>query len=291
MFERLIISAPFGNWFQYPFATSTLGTYTADYRGGFWYRLWRVLRTVRYYHGIRAWKNQLGLPNPGIDALVDSTRTAYDAGLKGDFIDVADKIVSVAAHSVPDWERVLRKALPLKPLAIEANVSCPNCPGQDKTNYLSALGEISALCAQYKVPLVVKLPPVGYKRLVESAVSYGITRFHCCNTIPTARGGISGKPLKPLSLECVSFVRSMLAKANVPTEKITVIGGGGITHADDASDFLAAGATNVAVASVLFNPLAWTRVRKIANDLAVGAALMNYMAVHPVDEISEKRGK
>ena len=71
---------------------------------------------------------------------------------------------------------------------------------------------------------------------------------------------MSGKPLKLLSLSCVDYVLRLGAKR--------VMGGGGITHLSDAQEYLNAGCTHVTVASVLFNPLNWNRVKKMAVLLA-----------------------
>lgn len=239
--ERLVVSAPFGNYLQFPHTTSTIGTFTREYRGGFWRRLWRVLRTVRYYPGIQAWKNKLGLPNPGIASVR---------------VRCSDKIVSVSARRTDDWYHLLDALRYLRPLATELNVSCPNCPGEpDSTDYEAVYRR--AMCQPYRV--IVKVPPVGYERVISLAVSQGISIFHCCNTLPTPSGGISGKPLKPLSLRAVEYARSRGARL--------VIGGGGVTCLRDAQDYLSAGATSVAVGSVLFFPWKWRTVRKMAEAL------------------------
>lgn len=247
--HKLIISAPFGNYLQWPGCTPTLGTYTREYRGGFWRRLWKVLGTVRYYHGIRAWKNKLGLPNPGVDDLLRRWRLVEEN-------TVADKIVSVSARKTVDWLYLLAVLWPLRPLAVELNVSCPNTPGEvDTTDYETVYRHATSLPCE----VIVKVPPVGYEWHIGTALGRGLTGFHCCNTLPTPGGGLSGKPLKPLSLAAVRYAAARGAGR--------LIGGGGVTTLADALDYLNAGATNVAVASVLFNPFLWGRVRRIAKEL------------------------
>ena len=54
--HKLVIAAPFGNYLDFPATTSTLGTFTAKSRGGIAWRLWQILKTVRYYPGLQAWK-------------------------------------------------------------------------------------------------------------------------------------------------------------------------------------------------------------------------------------------
>jgi dihydroorotate dehydrogenase len=261
---RLIVSAPFGNRLSFPYATSTLGTFTRHKRAGPLKRLWRVFRTVRYYPGLKAWKNRLGLPNPGLAALCE--RVAHARHTAGDPFTVKDKIVSVAGHCLDDWDHVLRVASGLVPDAIELNCSCPNCPGEDMTeDYGRVFGLAVAHTAGTTTRVIVKLPPVGHMSLATRAVAAGVRSFHCCNTLPTPAGGLSGKPLQALSLRAVEDVRHLLHARGLHPG--VVIGGGGVTAMADATRFLAAGATHVSVASVLFFPWAWRRVRYLAEDL------------------------
>lgn len=244
--QPIIIGAPFGNYIRIPNTTQTIGTFTSAYRGGFWTRVWRALSTVRYYHGIRAWKNRMGLPNPGIASLVGQVHE--------------DKIISVMGFEESDWVRCVETALACRPLAIELNASCPNCPGEDRTKYPETLKRLVRLSRK---ELILKLPPVGYEKLLWTAVDAGISSFHCCNTLPTPGGGLSGKPLKLLSLRCANDV--MIWSYWGQRYKITrLVGGGGVTHHEDADDYFRLGCTNVAVASVLFNPFNWNRIQKIA---------------------------
>lgn len=257
MIKRLVISAPFGNYLNFPGATSTLGTYTRNYRGGFWWRLWRVLATVRYYPGIGAWKNKLGLPNPGIVQFVRDVRMQR--------IKARDKIVSVAGHCLSDWYSLVTAASTVEPQAIELNCSCPNCPGEDKSDYPEVFKALFVLSCALGTRLIVKLPPVNYMPLVRAACAAGLDSFHCCNTLPTGNGGMSGKPLKILSLQAVRDVCNYTHAKNY--QLAALIGGGGVTHFLDAKDYLDAGATHVAVGTVLFNPLNWPRIEKLAEQV------------------------
>lgn len=275
MIHRLIIGAPFGNYLSFPRATSTLGTFTTAYRGGFWYRAWRVLRTVRYYHGIRAWKNQLGLPNPSLCWLEKKCRdcnpSAASRSNSSSDSPTCGKIISVRGCDRGDWVSLVDRARLLLPAAVECNVSCPNAgPGMtnDQTQYTLLFNSIG-VASGHGAPLIVKLPPVGYEPIVEGALCAGVKNFHCCNTLPTPGGGLSGKPLKPLSLHAVEWVRRRAAGGGHALDM--VVGGGGVTSIQDARDYLAAGATHVSVASVLFFPWRWRTVQKIAQLLQPGA--------------------
>lgn len=247
MLKRFVIGAPFGNYLQWPCATPTLGTYTLQYRGGFWWRLWRVLRTVRYYPGIKAFKNKLGLPNTGI---------AY---LEQQKLDLSAKIVSISARNTADWLVLLGKLKDLKAGAAELNVSCPNCPTEiDTTDY----GQVFDIGAKLFGPnLIVKLPPVGYKALMELALLSGVRSFHCCNTLPTPGGGLSGKPLKMLSLEAIRCLRTLAISKGI--KLVHVIGGGGVSTWQDIVDYRTAGASSVAIASVLWFPWKWATLKRL----------------------------
>jgi dihydroorotate dehydrogenase len=100
------------------------------------------------------------------------------------------------------------------------------------------------------VPVIVKVPPVNYDEMVERAHAAGVRLFHCCNTLPNPGGGMSGKPLKPLSLQCIQE----LGKRPYFAE-LAIIGGGGIYEPDDIDDYARLGVRHVAIATKLFNPV------------------------------------
>jgi dihydroorotate dehydrogenase len=228
----LIVSAPFGNYIQPGGATPTLGTFTASPRPGRW---WRTLKTVRYYPRLRAWVNRIGLRNPGIDWL---RQRVLDGR-----IDPADKIISVHGFDQLQWQSLLQQASDLEPAAIELNMSCPNVGEVDWPN------DLFERAAALATPIVVKLPPIHYELMVDQARAAGLTTFHCCNTLPVPAGGISGAPLKPLSLRCIRFLR-----ASPQGDRLTLIGGGGIYTLADIDDYASAGADHVALGTKVMNP-------------------------------------
>jgi len=233
--KRLVISAPFGNYIQPQGCTPTLGTFTAARRPG---RMWRIIKTVRYYRRLKAWVNQIGLRNPGMPWLVERV----EAGR----ISVADKIVSIHGFCDEDWIDLLEQIEEIRPLAVELNMSCPNI---GEINWPDSLFH-RALATT--VAVIVKLPPVHYRLMVERALEAGIRAFHCCNTLPVPAGGMSGKPLKPFSIQCIRDVREQLAGGLAA--ELTIIGGGGVTHPGDMDDYEAAGATHFAVGTKVFHP-------------------------------------
>ncbi len=250
--QKLIVSAPFGEWFRIEGATSTLGTYTYECRAGWLLRWWRMLTTVWYYPGIQAWKNKLGLPSPGIGYL--SAR--YLAGE----VVTNDKIISVKGFTTDEWLACVSDVMSINPLAVELNCSCPNVQEYAITNWKRIFGTAYQWGLEKGgIEVIVKVPPVGYEELVRQALDCGIDSFHCCNTLSTPGGGMSGKPLKTLSLHCVERVRKLTDGR--------IIGGGGITHLSDIDDYRKVGATNFSIATVLFNPFNWRRIRRMAMQL------------------------
>ena len=228
----LIISAPFGNYVQPRGTTATLGTFTLLARPG---RVWRILRTVRYYPRLRAWINQIGLRNPGMPWLVERVKQRR--------IDCSDKIVSVHGFNDADWYTLLDHCSTVAPLAVELNMSCPN------VGAIEWPADLFTRAVATGLTVIVKLPPVNFDLLAEHAVDQGVRWFHCCNTLPTPRGGVSGKPLLPVALQCVRTLRRRYGQ-----QGLTLIGGGGITTPADLDAFAAAGADHFAVGTKVMNP-------------------------------------
>jgi dihydroorotate dehydrogenase len=153
-------------------------------------------------------------------------------------------ILSIKGFDAREWQLLAERALHLNPLAVELNLSCPNV--KEGTGYLAAVQVLKG-----KIPLIRKLPPLGWQPLIDPDIG---TWYHCCNTLPSVRGGVSGKRLKPYSLHLIEILRRMFGS------RIQIIGGGGVTTAQDVRDYHHAGADHVSVASLLLNPLAWYKV-------------------------------
>lgn len=233
--EPLVVSAPFGNYVRCAGATSTLGTFTLERRRG---RVWRVLKTVRYSVTTRAWVNRIGLRNPGIAWLERKVAGG---------MPVDRSIVSIHGFDADQWHALVDRLAALRPMAMELNLSCPNVGG---VSWPEGLFERAVATG---VPVIAKVPPIRFAGMVEAAVAGGVRVLHCCNTLPVPQGGLSGKPLMPVSLECVRWVRSWSAEAGIPP--LLVIGGGGITSAADVDAYADAGADAFAVGTKAFNPV------------------------------------
>lgn len=231
--EPLILSAPFGNYIQPQGTTPTIGTYTALRRGGRPAAFGRAVLTMRYYRRMQAWVNRIGLRNPGIDSLLTGTWHGRPS---------TECILSVHGFSQSEWDLLLERAVQIRPLALELNISCPN------VGELSWPTTLFADAVATGIPVIVKIPPVRFHAMAEAAIGAGVQWIHATNTLPVAKGGMSGAPLKPLSLDCVAWLRSQFGA------DLRIIGGGGIRCAQDVADFAEAGADRFAVGSYAVRP-------------------------------------
>ncbi|MCU0459210.1 MAG: dihydroorotate dehydrogenase [Bacteroidales bacterium] len=212
--------------------------------------------------------NAVGLQNKGIDYFEKNIYphlAEYDTHV----------IVNVNGNTIEDYVELSRRLDMLAAIpAIELNISCPNVKKGGMifgTNPASAREVISAVRRVYHKTLIVKLSPnvtdiVEFARISEEE---GAESVSLVNTLlgmaidprtmkprlSTITGGLSGPAIKPVALRMVWQV----AKA----VKIPVIGMGGIMNADDALEFLMAGATAVQVGTASFiEPRAGTEVVK-----------------------------
>jgi dihydroorotate dehydrogenase len=252
-FHPIIISAPFGNYIQPAGTTATLGTFTAAARSG---RVWRILKTVRYYRRIGAWVNKIGLRNPGIEWVMKRV----EAGR----LDVKDKIISIHGFTEADWWLLLDRIAAIKPLAVELNMSCPN------VGCIEWPVELFERSMATGVTVIAKLPPVNYEEIFRQAWAAGVRWFHCCNTLPNPAGGISGEPLKPVALQCIRDIRQNLLD-EAGRQSVRIIGGGGIDTATDIERYAQAGANRFALGTKLFHPryLIWhDRIQPLKNRAA-----------------------
>lgn len=256
MLKPLIIGAPFGNYsyFHTPHSTPTLGTYTRHDRGGWLWRLWRIAWTLRYNRASGGWVNKLGLPNPGIESLLDKHLTANGL-FHNQPIELPDQILSLAitrtgAAGLDELRMLLAFARRFKPFAFEYNVSCPNIGGHGNHD-AKFLDQQAGILAGWEMPagtrLIVKVPPVDYEQVFWAFGEF-VDYFHCCNTLPCRGGGMSGPILKPLVLQC-------LARAKAIVRDTPLIAGGGVRTPEDAMTYWRAGASHVSIASLLINPL------------------------------------
>jgi dihydroorotate dehydrogenase (NAD+) catalytic subunit len=216
--------------------------------------------------------NSIGLPNKGLDGFLES-----------DLPPLAELpvplIVSVMGFSRDELASLVAAVGARDEVAmIELNVSCPNVEtglvmGADPAETAAAVERVRS---ETEMPLIVKLTPNATEpaAVAEAAESAGADAVSLVNTLkgmalhPRTRepwlggrtGGVSGPAIRAIALEQVA---SVAARVDIP-----VIGMGGISTGRHAADFLAAGASAVAVGTESFrDPAAGRRVAAELADL------------------------
>ena len=215
--------------------------------------------------------NAIGLQNMGVRAFIEEKLPALRK-MRG-----ARVIANIFGFAIEDCVEVIRILNDTDGVALyELNASCPNTShggmvfGTDPT----LLGDLVHACKQVAHrPLIVKLSPnvTSIAHMATVAAGAGADAVSLVNTflslaidVETRRsrianftGGLSGPAIKPIALRMVYDVAQSV--------RIPVIGLGGITRAEDAVEFLLAGATAVQVGTASYaDPRA---VENIANDL------------------------
>ena len=240
-------------------------------------------RVAEVYGGML---NAIGLQNPGIDVFVErDVPYLKKAG--------ATIIVNVCGKSEKDYVEVVERLSDEPVDLLEINVSCPNVKeggiafGQDP----KALYEITkAVKAKAQQPIIMKLSPnvTDITEMAKAAVDAGSDALSLINTLTGMKidierrdfvlanktGGMSGPAIKPVAVRMVYQVANAV---DVP-----IIGMGGIATAEDALEFIMAGATAVSVGTANFiNP---------ATTLEVVDGIKAYMERHQINDINELIG-
>jgi dihydroorotate dehydrogenase (NAD+) catalytic subunit len=203
--------------------------------------------------------NAIGLQNPGVDAVVRDILPQLD-------FSETRFIANVCGSTLEEYVEVTRRfdASPID--AIEINISCPNVKegGVAFGNYPDMSAQVVAACRRVtRKPLITKLSPnqTDIRENARRCIEAGTDALAVINTIMgmaidvaarrpvigNVQGGLSGPAIKPIALLKVHQVYEVAAPHRIP-----IIGQGGITSANDALEFLLAGATAVGVGTALF---------------------------------------
>lgn len=203
--------------------------------------------------------NAIGLQNPGMDVFCKRDipfLKQYDTKI----------IVNVCGKTEADYLEVVERLADEPVDLLEINISCPNVKeggiafGQDP----KAVEAITkAVKAKAKQPIIMKLSPnvTDITVMAKAAEAGGADVLSLINTltgmkidinrrtfaIANKTGGMSGPAVKPIAVRMVYQVAQAV--------KLPIIGMGGIASAEDAIEFLLAGATAVSVGTANFvNP-------------------------------------
>jgi dihydroorotate dehydrogenase (NAD+) catalytic subunit len=198
--------------------------------------------------------NAMGLPNPGIEEYPQEIATARGAG--------ALVIGSVFGHDAEEFAGLAERMAGTGVVAIELNLSCPHAEGLgSEIGSEPAMVEAitRAVVGRVKVPVIAKLTPNTHDiaALGLAAERGGAAAVSAINTVrglslnlelrrPTLShglGGLSGPAIRPVGIACVWQLYRAL--------KIPIVGVGGIMTADDAIEYLMAGARAVEIGTAV----------------------------------------
>jgi dihydroorotate dehydrogenase (NAD+) catalytic subunit len=247
---------------------------------------WQGNPTPRVAETYGGMLNAIGLQNPGIDVFAERDipfLKKYDTRV----------IVNVCGKTVEDYLEVVERLADEPVDMLEINVSCPNVKegaiafGQKADCLYDITSQIKKKAKQ---PVIMKLSPnvTDITEMAKAAEAAGADALSMINTITGMKidihkrkfalanktGGLSGPAIKPVA------VRMLYQAAHAV--KIPIIGMGGIANAEDAIEFLMAGASAVAVGAMNFvNPY---------TTIEVVEGIEAYMKQYGVEDVNELIG-
>ena len=230
--------------------------------------------------------NAIGLQNPGIDVFVKRDipfLKQYDTKI----------IVNVCGKTTEDYIEVVERLADEPVDLLEINISCPNVKeggiafGQDPKAVEAITREVKKHAKQ---PIIMKLSPnvTDITVMAKAAEAGGADVLSLINTltgmkidinrrafaIANKTGGMSGPAVKPVAVRMVYQVANAVS--------LPIIGMGGIATAEDALEFIMAGATAVSVGTANFyNPYATVEIAE---------GIENFMKKQKVEDIRELIG-
>lgn len=230
--------------------------------------------------------NCIGLENPGVDAFICDILPKikkYNTAV----------IVNISASTVEEYAEMAWRLDIDGVDAVEVNISCPNVKEGGivfGTDPKAAAAVTRAVKTHTSKTVIVKLSPnvtdiTVMAKAVEEAGADAISMINTLtgmvidiNTrkplLGNITGGLSGPAVKPVAVRMVWQVTKAV--------KIPIIGMGGITCAEDAIEFMLAGATAVAVGA--YNFVDPSALKVVADGIA------DYMKKHNIEDVNELVG-
>ena len=240
-------------------------------------------RVAEVYGGML---NAIGLQNPGIDLFVERDipfLTQFDTKI----------IVNVCGRTTEDYCEVVERLSDQPVDMLEINISCPNVKeggiafGQDPKAIEAITKEIKKHAKQ---PVIMKLSPnvTDITEMAKAAEAGGADVLSLINTLTGMKinihnrkfalanktGGMSGPAVHPIAVRMVYQVAQAI--------QIPIIGMGGIATAEDAIEFILAGASAVSVGAMNFvDP--YTTVKVVEG-------IEDYMRTYHVENLTDLIG-
>ncbi len=243
----------------------------------------------RVYETPEGMLNAIGLQNPGARYVIDEILPKLD-------FDETRFIANIAGSTLEDYIEVAQAFEDSPVNAIELNISCPNVKaggvafGNDPE--MSAR-VVEAVRKVTKKPLITKLSPnqTDIATNARRCIDAGTDAFAVINTLMgmaidiesrspilgNNQGGLSGPAIKPVALLRTHQVYQVCREHGIP-----IIGQGGVTSAEDALEFIIAGASAVGVGTALFyDPLICPKINQ---------GIADYLKRHGLTEVSQLVG-
>ena len=196
--------------------------------------------------------NSVGLENVGVEAVIKEKAPSWEKWQM-------PVIVNIAGETIDEYREVAARLEGIAGIgAIEVNISCPNISSGGMefcTNSKSAAGVTEKVKSATSLPVIVKLSPnvtdigeialavceagADAITLINTVRGMAIDVNKCRPSLGNNVGGLSGPAIKPIALYMVYKVAGVV--------DIPIIGCGGISCAEDALEFLMAGASAVQV--------------------------------------------
>lgn len=230
--------------------------------------------------------NAIGLQNPGVDVFINRDipfLRKYNTKI----------IVNVVGKTTEQYCEVVERLAECDVDLLEINISCPNVKeggiafGQDPRCVEDITRELKKRAKQ---PIIMKLSPnvTDIAEMAKAAEAAGADAVSLINTITAMKidihkrafllanktGGLSGPAIKPIAVRMVYQVANAV--------DIPVIGMGGIASAEDALEFIMAGATMVAVGTANF-------IQPTAT-MEVVQGIEDYMKRYQIEDINDLIG-
>jgi len=214
--------------------------------------------------------NSIGLQNPGANEVVNKILPGLEP-LETNYI------ANVSGSTIDEYVEVCRVFDQSSVAAVELNISCPNVKegGMEFGNDPEMSARVVAACKEAtSKPIITKLSPnqADIQLNARLCIEAGSDSLSVINTITgmaidiksraavlgESAGGLSGPAIKPIALKKVYDVYQVTKNHGIP-----ILGQGGISSAEDAVEFLLAGATTVGVGTALFfDPLVCDKINK-----------------------------
>jgi dihydroorotate dehydrogenase (NAD+) catalytic subunit len=171
--------------------------------------------------------NRIGVRNPGLGTVLMALPDVP-----------GERVVSILGFAPGEWAWLAGVAQDSSVPTLELNLSCPNTEAEPVGADADATGRaVRNARGWFRGRLGAKLPPTASVDVALACEAGGADYLCLTNTMGTPMGGLSGRPLRALALDCIARI--------APHVSVPIVGGGGILSRADAQPYLDAGAAEL----------------------------------------------